>query len=148
MTISVSLTQLLRGVYADAALMSAAADAPARPAILRHEHDIALRRVAVSAWATIMADILPFLALGEFTDGASGEPDFLVVEIPDEAAGRNSGAIRLQLETALERRILAIAYRSSAPEVSAANDALASAALAALRRLSAPETIPAIRPWG
>lgn len=142
MKITIVLTQLLRGVYADAALMSAGVDALRRPALLRHEHDAALRRAAVSAWATLMADIVPYVKASEFTvadELASAEPDYLSVELSGVRAEARGPAIRLQLETALERRILAMAWRREAPEVAAANDALAEMAIEALVRLAGPQ---------
>lgn len=150
LTITISLTQLLRGVYADAALMSATGDMAARPALLRHEHELALRRTAVSAWATLMADIVPFAGVGTFSSSdplGDPEPDFLTVELTGDRAGKYGAAMRLQLETALERRILAIAYRTCAPEASRANDALAEMALVALKRMCEPEGVGRVRGW-
>lgn len=154
MKITIVLTQLLRGVYADAALMSSGVDALPRPALLRHEHDAALRRTAVSAWATIMAEILPYVPSSEFTTSdefASAEPDYLTVEFCGAGAEARGPAIRLQLETALERRILAMAWRREAPELAAANDALSEMAVAALVRLAGPQSgdgLPFLKPYG
>lgn len=151
MKITISLTQLLRGVYADAALMSASMEVPSRPALLRYEHDLALRRTAVSAWTTLMAEILPFVRASEFTGSeaaGSGEPDYLSVELEGAGAEAHGAAIRLQLETALERRVLAIAYRKAFPDVSAANEVLSAMAVRALVRLAEPCAPAVIAPSG
>lgn len=154
MNITISITQMLRGVYADAALMSASMDGTRRPPLLRREHEKALKRAVRSVWATLMGELAPYVGAFDFMPTAAmpaEDPEMLNVELTGPQAEANGAGLRLQLEAALERRLLALAYRETWPEAAAANEALAAQALAGFKALSRGPMAPvgvAIRPWG
>ncbi|MDE6277237.1 MAG: hypothetical protein K2M06_03930 [Muribaculaceae bacterium] len=153
MKITISIAQVLRGVYADAALMSASMDGIRRPPLLRREHEKALKHTCLSVWASMMAGLAPYVGECEFTPTSilpAEEPEMLIVELTGREAEAHGGALRLQLETALERRLLAVAYRETWPDASGANEALADRAIAGFVALSRGKTraTAEIRPWG
>ncbi|MDE6310522.1 MAG: hypothetical protein K2L96_01730 [Muribaculaceae bacterium] len=152
MEITLSITQVLQGVYADAALMSASTDCTSRPALLRREQGNALKRLCMTAWGVLMGEICGYIGDFAFTPTsymANEDPELLSLTLTSEEAERHGPAMRLQLSTALERRLLSMAYGTAYPELARANEALAERAVGGFIRLARGEIRPtSIEPWG
>ncbi len=151
MEITLSLTNVLQGVYADAALLSASTESTNRPALLRREHGNALKRLCLTAWGLLMGEICGHIGAFTFTPTSymtSEDPELLSVTLTGEAAERHGPAMRLQLSTALERRLLSMAYGREYPDLARANEVLAERAVEGFLRLARGEaSLARIRPW-
>ena len=149
MKIQISISELLKGVYARASLFRASVENAISPARLRLEHDSALRRVALNEWLEIGSRLTPpinVLSIGSEGTAPDGEPEFLVIEFEPESQYATN--IPYLFQAALEKRILAAAYAEINPKITQIMYELAEPDIEKIRILSRlRSSIPRIKSY-
>lgn len=143
MTLSISISAIIAGLYADTAL--ACRREREAPAILHSDHEQALRRIARDAFAFHTLSLVPYLESVHIPDDETD--DVLSLDIAEKfatTAGTTSEVLRQYLTTGVTYRMLHIIYTGDDDSRASAYMALAETASDSFASVVTNAPLPAV----